>query len=429
MICKPFFGPAKSVLRFPVLENIHKTIPVQVPVPERAVFHAGNGGASGTPAVRLGDNVKTGGRVEVWKESGRAVVSTVTGVVSEISEHTGYGGDRYTKIVVKTEKEDEFDEEFQELIRSPMSRDLLPFLDALPGGVDFSFIFGLRSPVRTFVVSGTDREPLVTTNQFMLAARSDGLKEGIRRLRKLFRGCRVIVAVPPYLAAMARTTGAEVAVLEPAYPHTLPAMIMKAAVGVEVHPDRRIEETGSAFVSAETVVALGEAFETGRPVLHKHLTVIGKDGSSTLVRARMGSAVGDVFSTLGIQTDEGDLLVQGGPMAGRSIHSEDMPIWNLTDSLFVQDKADVAFSSNAHCINCGECVRVCPARIPVNMLVRVLENGLWEDATALYDLDACIECGLCSYVCPARIPVFHYIMLGKHEVERTSRAEEADVQG
>jgi electron transport complex protein RnfC len=69
-------------------------------------------------------------------------------------------------------------------------------------------------------------------------------------------------------------------------------------------------------------------------------------------------------------------------------------------------------------------VRACPAGIPVNMLVRVLENGLWEDAAGLYDLEACIECGLCSYVCPAKIPVFHHIMLGKHEVERLARAEE-----
>ncbi|MFH1292663.1 MAG: 4Fe-4S dicluster domain-containing protein, partial [Pseudomonadota bacterium] len=78
------------------------------------------------------------------------------------------------------------------------------------------------------------------------------------------------------------------------------------------------------------------------------------------------------------------------------------------------------------CINCGECVRACPARIPVNMLIRVLENGLYEEAAEEYDLLSCIECGLCSYVCTARIPIFHYIMLGKSEFARIETMEESN---
>ena len=61
--------------------------------------------------------------------------------------------------------------------------------------------------------------------------------------------------------------------------------------------------------------------------------------------------------------------------------------------------------------------------IPVNMLVRVLASGLYEEAAEKYDLHACIECGLCNYVCVARIPVFHHIMLGKHEFARIKNAE------
>ena len=68
--------------------------------------------------------------------------------------------------------------------------------------------------------------------------------------------------------------------------------------------------------------------------------------------------------------------------------------------------------------------RACPAKIPVNMLIRLLENGLYEEAAKDYDLLSCIECGLCSYVCEARIPIFHYIMLGKYELALTENAEE-----
>jgi electron transport complex protein RnfC len=94
----------------------------------------------------------------------------------------------------------------------------------------------------------------------------------------------------------------------------------------------------------------------------------------------------------------------------------------------IQDKDQILLNPDTPCINCGECVRACPAKIPVNMLVRLLENGLYEDAVDEYDLLSCIECGLCAYVCTAQIPILHYIMLGKFEFDRIKSAEEANDQ-
>jgi electron transport complex protein RnfC len=70
-------------------------------------------------------------------------------------------------------------------------------------------------------------------------------------------------------------------------------------------------------------------------------------------------------------------------------------------------------------------VRICPARVPVNMLVRLLEAGKYETAAEEYDLFSCVDCGLCTCVCPARIPIFQYIRLAKYELA-LSRAAEAE---
>jgi electron transport complex protein RnfC len=113
-------------------------------------------------------------------------------------------------------------------------------------------------------------------------------------------------------------------------------------------------------------------------------------------------------------------------MFGHAIHTEDLPISYDTDGIMIQDKGQIDWNSDTHCVNCGECVRACPAQIPVNMLVRLLENSLYEEAAREYDLLSCIECGLCSYVCIGRIPVFHHIMLGKQEYDRISSAEESN---
>ena len=112
-------------------------------------------------------------------------------------------------------------------------------------------------------------------------------------------------------------------------------------------------------------------------------------------------------------------------MTGEAIFSEDTPVSYNTDAIMIQDKGEIPFYSDNQCINCGECVRACPANIPINMLVRLLENGLYEEAAGNYDLHSCIDCGLCSYVCIEQIPVFHYITMGKHEMARMRTLEES----
>ena len=139
----------------------------------------------------------------------------------------------------------------------------------------------------------------------------------------------------------------------------------------------------------------------------------------------MGTPIKAILSALEIPLEQGDRLVIGGPMTGRSIYTEDMPVLQDTDAIMVQGKDQLALNANDPCVNCGECIRACPVRIPVNMLVRLLENSQYEEAAQEYDLLSCIECGLCSYVCEAKIPIFHYIMLGKHELSLMEEAEES----
>jgi electron transport complex protein RnfC len=94
-----------------------------------------------------------------------------------------------------------------------------------------------------------------------------------------------------------------------------------------------------------------------------------------------------------------------------------------TDAILVLDAGRAAQVTDYPCINCGECVRACPARMQINLLVRYLEAGRYEDAEELYDLHSCVECGLCSYVCVSKIPILQYITLAKHELARMRRPE------
>jgi electron transport complex protein RnfC len=102
----------------------------------------------------------------------------------------------------------------------------------------------------------------------------------------------------------------------------------------------------------------------------------------------------------------------------------DQPIRPDTDAILVQDRDDIVLSSDYPCINCSNCIPVCPAKIQVSMLVRFLAAGQYQDGADLYDLYSCVECGLCSYVCVSRIPILQYIKLAKFELARTIPVEE-----
>jgi electron transport complex protein RnfC len=200
-------------------------------------------------------------------------------------------------------------------------------------------------------------------------------------------------------------------------------MMIKNLLGQVVPVGKSVEDLGVSFFSAEAAASIGIAFEEGRIPVSKRLTLIGKDGGTTLLSVRIGTPLRDIFETSNIILNNKDRIVLGGPMRGAAIYSEDHTVLPDTDAIMVQDKNNLPYVSDDPCINCGECVRICPAKIQVNMLVRYIEAGHYEESADQYDLHSCIECGLCSFVCVSKIPIFQHIRLAKFELSRQDTAE------
>ena len=428
MIKRPFFGLSRPSLKYPVVDTWEADAVKEMPLPPKTTLFLRHPDAGSADfVIRIGDTVKTGQRIQLIKGSEKTFISPVTGAISGISTHTGYLGQAYTSVSIDTAEEDQWDDEFSSSDKIPTRENALKFFRSFPGAPDFASLMDFQHPVNTIAVMGVDIDLLISTNQLIVKNETESLTEGIKYLKEITHTNRIVfIATPGSITRMADETGVEIKEIIPCYPNTLPKLIMKNILGKVALAGKSCEEMGVGFLSAEAVVSLAKAFSKGEMPVDKALTVIDKNNTPVNVRARIGTPVKDILNTLHVETSYGDRLVLGGPMTGRAVHSEDTPVMYDTDAIMVQGKDRIVRASDCQCINCGECVRACPAKIPVNMLVRLLENGLYEEAAEQYDLLSCIECGLCSYVCVARIPVFHYIMLGKYEFARTEGVEESN---
>ena len=425
MIKKPFFGFGKPKLDYAGIEGLDQGQIKEIPLSGRVVlFTEAPHPAVDDVSFQVGDEIKTGQNLKVSPFSRATFTSTATGSISDISKKKGYLGKPLLAIGIDVSKTDQWDDASSKGLQTSEPDKMAPYLKGLPGISDMDALIHPETPLKTIVVNGMDQDLLVTTQQMVVKSQANDLKDGIEILKKITGNPKVILAVPSYLGTEAAKSGADVRTITPAYPNSLPHMIMKDVLHQVVPAGTECSSLGVGFISAEGVVALKSAVKEGKPPVTKMVTVIEKSERTQMVKVRIGTPIGAVLEALHIPLEQGDRLVMGGPMTGRNIYTEEMPILRDTDAIMVQGKDQLALNEDVPCVNCGECIRACPVRIPVNMLVRLLENSRYEEAAKEYDLLSCIECGLCSYVCEARIPVFHYIMLGKYELSLMEEAEE-----
>ncbi|MFP4085374.1 MAG: 4Fe-4S dicluster domain-containing protein [Desulfobacteraceae bacterium] len=423
MTKKPFFGFGRPKLKHVRLDHLTQPEIKPIPLPARLTVFLNHAAEAKDLGIRSGTTVKTGEKLP-YKGIGGYFVSPATGTIQGISENRTYTDRRFLAITIQVEGKDKWDPQFTEAAQSPGPETALDYLAFLPGISDFTSLISRDTPLHTLIINGTDSDLLILTNQLLMNAGPEDIKAGLAHLSKVSGIDQVMVVVPPDLRTQAEKTGAEIRVAEPVYPHTLPRLLVPNLLNQSLPANRPLSDLRVGVISAEAVLALKTAFTDKTLPVEKVISVIDKENRVTCVRARIGTPVKDILGALKISTQQGDRIALGGPMTGQGVYSEDMPIMHDTDAIFVQDKRRVISSSDSPCINCGECVRACPARLPVNMLVRLLENGLYEEAAQRYDLLSCVECGLCSYVCVMRIPVFHYMMLGKHELVLREATEE-----
>jgi Na+-translocating ferredoxin:NAD+ oxidoreductase subunit C len=152
------------------------------------------------------------------------------------------------------------------------------------------------------------------------------------------------------------------------------------------------------------VAAIYRWIHDGEPLISRITTVTG-DGvvSPVNVEARIGTPVSELIAIAGGYTDRASQMIIGGPMTGKSVTTDRVPLVKASNCVLVLSDV-IPPDDEKPCIRCGECALVCPIQLQPQQLYWFACSDNEKQLRA-HGLTDCIECGCCDLVCPSHIPL------------------------
>ncbi len=212
------------------------------------------------------------------------------------------------------------------------------------------------------------------------------------------------------------------------YPSGAEDQVVQLVTRKEVPTSGLPTDVGCLVQNVGTAAAVYDWICQGEPLVSRITTVTGDGVAAPMnVVARIGTTVADVVNFIGGYTDRAKQLIIGGPMTGKSVTTDRVPVVKATNCILVLSEAP-PIGTERPCIRCGECAQVCPVLLlPQQLYWYACADN--EAKLRSFGLTDCIECGCCDLVCPSHIPLtsdFRSAKLRMRELaDEKARAERA----
>lgn len=389
-------------------------------------------GAPCKPLVAKGDTVKVGqliGDTDAFVSA--PIHSSVSGTVKSIETQRNAAGGYDQVIVIETDGKQEVCED----IEIPKADNLQEFVAAVRksglvglGGASFPTHIKYNpkniDEVDTLIVNGAECEPFITSDHRLMLEDTQDIIDGIKLVMKhlnLSKGYIGVEGNKPdaieklkaTIAEQGLADSVEVVTLQTTYPQGAERVMIYEITGKTMDAGVLPADLGVILSNITSIAFVGQYFRTGMPLIEKRMTI---DGSAIAepgnVIAPLGTRIHDIVEFMGGYKAEPRKILMGGPMMGRAIFSDEMPIIKNNNAILAFDGPQSLVPEETNCINCGRCHKACPFNLLPTALTEAMEN---KDAARLEQLKVmqCMECGSCAYVCPARRPLGFNNKLGK----------------
>ncbi len=430
----------------PEENKISHDSPIQVqPIPKTVSILLGQHiGKPASPVVSRGDEVKVGTLIAQADGFVSANIhSSVSGKVKKIETILDASGYQKPCITIQCDGEDTWEETID---RTPeIVRDIKLSSDEIiqriaecgivgMGGATFPTNVKLMPPKdatpECVIINGAECEPYLTADHRTLLERGEEVLIGLQILMKSVGVTKGYVAIEnnkrdaiEKLTELASTMpGIEIVPMKVKYPQGGEKQLIDTVLKRRVASGKLPVTEGAIVQNVGTALAVYEAVQKHKPLVERVVTVTGKAVKNPCnLLVRIGTPLSELIETAGGMPRSTAKLVSGGPMMGKAVYSDEIPVAKGTSGVLMLLDEDTKRRPMRNCIRCAKCVGACPMGLNPAFLMRDTVYKDWEalESNHVYD---CIECGSCSFICPANRPLLDHIRIGKGRVMAIRRA-------
>lgn len=430
----------------PEENKISHDSPIQVqPIPKTVSILLGQHiGKPASPVVSRGDEVKVGTLIAQADGFVSANIhSSVSGKVKKIETILDASGYQKPCITIQCDGEDTWEETIDrtpEIVRDIKlsSEEIIQRIAECGivgmGGATFPTNVKLMPPKdatpECVIINGAECEPYLTADHRTLLERGEEVLIGLQILMKSVGVTKGYVAIEnnkrdaiEKLTQLASTMpGIEIVPMKVKYPQGGEKQLIDTVLKRRVASGKLPVTEGAIVQNVGTALAVYEAVQKHKPLVERVVTVTGKAVKNPCnLLVRIGTPLSELIETAGGMPRSTAKLVSGGPMMGKAVYSDEIPVAKGTSGVLMLLDEDTKRRPMRNCIRCAKCVGACPMGLNPAFLMRDTVYKDWEalESNHIYD---CIECGSCSFICPANRPLLDHIRIGKGRVMAIRRA-------
>ena len=446
-------GKLHGGLRLEAHKTVSTATPIQdVPVPAQLILPIDQQvGDAAQPVVNIGERVLKGQLLaEPYGNLGAPVHASSSGKIIAIEPWpvAKRYGETAPCIVIECDGEDHAIEGWEEPLPY---RELPP--DALLqkilqggivglGGAVFptaqKLMQAVSSDLDFLILNGVECEPYISCDDMLMRERAHDVIGGAQVLLHALDLDIAYVVVESdkpeaiqRLADVMSDLGDDRLVLKQVptiYPSGGEDQLVQLVTNREVPSGGLPTDIGCLVQNVGTAAAIHDWVQNRQPLISRITTVTGDGIARPMnVRARIGTTIADIVEFAGGYTEHAKQLVIGGPMTGKSVTTDRVPLVKATNCILVISET-LSPGPELPCIRCGDCAAVCPVQLlPQQIFWYACADN--ERQMRAYGLTDCIECGCCDLVCPSHIPLTFDFRMAKARIrelaDEKARAERA----